>query len=309
MPIKNDETGKRWVEIETIVPGTPEQVWQAIATGPGVAAWYVKAQIDEHVGGKIVLDFGANGTATGEVTVWEPPRRFGYIEREWREGAPPLATEITVIGRSGARCVIRMVHSLFASTNDWDDQLENYESGWPGFFEVLRLYLAHFTGAKAACFHVMGSVKGDQPETWKRLTELLRVQAQMSAIAGRRNGPRGCRAECRACSKAPRTATSCCYSRNLGPGSHRSVRMAFSNLQRRISASASTFMATKPGNRRPRASQYGSHGLPTPSSRAGADRRTTSARGEAAQVLIPCRPLGPGGRPWRTALDARDANS
>jgi hypothetical protein len=65
--------------------------------------------------------------------------------------------------------------SLFASTNDWDDQLENYESGWPGFFEVLRLYLAHFTGAKAACFHVMGSVKGDQPETWKRLTELLRV--------------------------------------------------------------------------------------------------------------------------------------
>ena len=46
MAIRNDETGKRWVEIETIVPGTPEQVWQAIATGPGVAAWYVKAQIE-----------------------------------------------------------------------------------------------------------------------------------------------------------------------------------------------------------------------------------------------------------------------
>jgi uncharacterized protein YndB with AHSA1/START domain len=175
MPIKNDETGKRWVEIETFVPGTPEQVWQAIATGPGVAAWYVRAQIDGHVGGKVVLDFGAKGTATGEVTVWEPPRRFGYVEREWSEGAPPLATELTVAGRSGARCVIRLVHSLFASTNDWDDQLEDYESGWPGFFEVLRLYLAHFTGAQAACFHLMGTVKGDQPETWKRLTELLGV--------------------------------------------------------------------------------------------------------------------------------------
>jgi uncharacterized protein YndB with AHSA1/START domain len=116
LPIKNDETGKRWVEIETIVPGTPEHVWQAIATGPGVAAWYVKAQIDGHVGGKVVLDFGANGTATGEVTVWEPPRRFGYVEREWSDGAPPLATEITVIGRSGARCVVRIVHSRRAST-------------------------------------------------------------------------------------------------------------------------------------------------------------------------------------------------
>jgi uncharacterized protein YndB with AHSA1/START domain len=175
MPIKNDETGRRWVEIETIVPGTPEQVWQAIATGPGAAAWYVNAQIDGHVGGRIVLDLGSHGTATGEVTVWEPPRRFGYVEREWSEGAPPLATEITVIGRTGARGVNRMVHSLFASTNDWDDQVENYESGWPGFFEVLRLYLAHFTGAQAACFHVMGSVRGDQLEIWKRLTGLLRV--------------------------------------------------------------------------------------------------------------------------------------
>ncbi|ESZ18472.1 hypothetical protein X737_18045 [Mesorhizobium sp. L48C026A00] len=35
MPIKKDETGKRWVEMEFI---TPEQVWRAIATGPGNTA-------------------------------------------------------------------------------------------------------------------------------------------------------------------------------------------------------------------------------------------------------------------------------
>ena len=32
MPIKKDGTGKRWIEMEFIVPGTPEQVWQAIAS-------------------------------------------------------------------------------------------------------------------------------------------------------------------------------------------------------------------------------------------------------------------------------------
>ncbi|WP_292074478.1 SRPBCC domain-containing protein [Mesorhizobium sp.] len=150
MPIKKDETGKHWVEMEFITPGTPEQVWRAIATGSGNTAWFTKTTIDEHVGGRLHFDFGPNGASTGEVTIWEPPFRFGYVEREWSEGAPPVATEITVTSRSGDHCVVRMVHSLFASTDDWDDQLEGFESGWPGFFEVLRVYLSHFAGEKAS---------------------------------------------------------------------------------------------------------------------------------------------------------------
>jgi hypothetical protein len=42
MPIKKDGTGKRWVEMEFIVPGTPEQVWQTMAPGPGNAAWFTR---------------------------------------------------------------------------------------------------------------------------------------------------------------------------------------------------------------------------------------------------------------------------
>jgi hypothetical protein len=34
MPVKKDNSGRRWVEMEFLVPGTPEQVWHAIATGP-----------------------------------------------------------------------------------------------------------------------------------------------------------------------------------------------------------------------------------------------------------------------------------
>jgi uncharacterized protein YndB with AHSA1/START domain len=173
MPVKKDGTGKRWVEMELIVPGTPEQVWQAIATGPGYTAWFTPATIDERVGGAIHFDMGENGESEGEVTVWEPPLRFGYVERDWGEGAPPLATEITVTARSGDRCVVRMVHSLFASTDDWDDQMEGFEKGWPAFFEVLRLYLSHFADMKAAVAFVMKSVKAPQLDVWKRLTEGL----------------------------------------------------------------------------------------------------------------------------------------
>lgn len=177
MPVKKHETGKHWVEMEVILPGTPEQVWQAVATGPGISAWFTRSRVEEHVGGAVQFDFGPNGTSTGEVTVWEPPFRFGYVEREWSEGAPPCVTEITVAGRPGGKCLFRMVHSLSTLTDEWDESLEGFESGWPGFFEVLRLYLAHFAGSKAASFLVMASAEAPQSEVWKCLTEALNLAA------------------------------------------------------------------------------------------------------------------------------------
>lgn len=177
MPIKKDATGKRWVEMEVVVRGTPEQVWQAIATGPGITAWFTKATVDERVGGAVQFNQGSSGTTTGEVTAWEPPLRFAYVESELGEGVPPLATEITVTSRTGGTCVVRLVHSLFASTDDWDDQLEGYESGWPGFFEVLRLYLSHFAGCKSASFSVAATVNAPQLAVWKELTDALDLAA------------------------------------------------------------------------------------------------------------------------------------
>ncbi|WP_439541561.1 SRPBCC family protein [Hyphomicrobium sp.] len=173
MPIKKDGTGKRWVEMEVLVPGTPEQVWQAMATGDGNAAWFTKATIEERVGGKLEFDFGPDMSSSGEVTIWEPPHRFGYVERDWSKDAPPVATEIVITSRSGDQCLVRMVHSLFTSSDDWDDQMEGFEGGWPGFFEVLRIYLGHFAGKKAVSARVMAFTKSDQLAVWSRLTHEL----------------------------------------------------------------------------------------------------------------------------------------
>ena len=169
MPIKKDGTGKRWVEMEFVTPGTPEQVWQAMATGPGNTAWFTKATIEERVGGALVFDMGAHGVSRGEVTSWEPPRHFGYVERDWAPGAPPVATEITVTPRAGGKCTVRMVHSLFTTSDEWDDQMEGFESGWPAFFAVLRLYLEHFPGQHAGYFQAMQMLDGRGLDVWKRL--------------------------------------------------------------------------------------------------------------------------------------------
>lgn len=173
MPVKKDAS-KRWVEMEYLVPGPPEDIWRAMATGPGYATWFTTATIEERAGGKLQFSFGPEMISSGEVTVWEPPFRFGYVETQWMDGAPPCVTEITITSRTGGQCVVRMVHSLFTSKDDWDDQLESFEGGWPGFFEVLRIYLANFAGQKGASFMVMArEIGGDDLPVWTRLIEAL----------------------------------------------------------------------------------------------------------------------------------------
>jgi uncharacterized protein YndB with AHSA1/START domain len=187
MAIKKDGTGRRWVEMEILVPGTPEQVWQAIATGPGNAAWFAKSEIEPRVGGVLRFDFGQGATSTGEVTAWEPPHRISYVERDWDEGAPPVATEITITSRAGDRCVMRMVHSLFTTSDDWDDQVEGFESGWPAFFAVLRVYLSHFAGEHAASCGAMHPATGDSLSVWLRLCEALGLAG--ASVGERRTAP------------------------------------------------------------------------------------------------------------------------
>jgi hypothetical protein len=69
-----------------------------------------------------------------------------------------------------------VVHSLFASTDDWDDQLESTESGWPGFFRTLRIYLTHFRGQRSAIVQFVVPVAGTDAEAWDTLTAALGLQ-------------------------------------------------------------------------------------------------------------------------------------
>ena len=76
MPVKKDASGRRSIAVEAEVPGTPEQVWKAIATGPGISAWFVPSTVEERAGGLATANFGPGMDATSTITVWDPPRRY-----------------------------------------------------------------------------------------------------------------------------------------------------------------------------------------------------------------------------------------
>jgi uncharacterized protein YndB with AHSA1/START domain len=188
MSVKKEPSGRRSVRVEVEVPGTPEQVWRAIATGPGISSWFVPTTMEGRVGGALACDFGGGMVSGAKITAWQPPHRFVAEDTTWLQGGPPVATEWTVEARSGGTCVVRVVHSLFASTDQWDDQIGSTEHGWPGYFRVLRHYLAHHAGEPSAAMVLSQPVAGTSAETWRTLqrafgTDDARIGQRLRAAA------------------------------------------------------------------------------------------------------------------------------
>jgi uncharacterized protein YndB with AHSA1/START domain len=186
-------TGRRSVELQFDLPGTPEQVWQAIATGPGITSWFVPSEVEERQGGKVAFHLGPGIESSGSVTVWEPTRRFAYEERGWSGEAPPLATEFVIEARGGGTCRVRIVHSLFTSESRWDEELDGMETGWPPFFEVLRIHLRHFAGQRCTHVRPTGNHDGTHVDAWKKLLQELGLPnpkvGEQSSLAAKSGSP------------------------------------------------------------------------------------------------------------------------
>jgi uncharacterized protein YndB with AHSA1/START domain len=188
MPVKKEPSGRRSVEAEVEVSGTPEQVWQAIASGPGISSWFVPTTLDQRVGGIAASSFAPDNSmdSVGKITVWEPPKRF---VAETEEGPGTVATEWTVEAKAGGTCMVRVVHSWFADTDDWDGQFEGHSFGWLSFFAILRLYLEHFQGRPSVPVQLMAMSTQATPTAWDALVRPLgladaRVGARVTTPEG-----------------------------------------------------------------------------------------------------------------------------
>lgn len=172
MTVKKDSFGRRSIEMTLELPGTPEEVWQAIATGPGISSWLVPTEIEERNGKPVAvkMSFGPGMEPSAEITQWDAPRKFTTQADGWIPGSPPVATEWIVEARGGGHCTVRIVQSLFASTDEWDMLLEGAKSGLSGFLAILRVYLTHFRGQRSALKWWKAPAAGTEAEAWKALT-------------------------------------------------------------------------------------------------------------------------------------------
>ena len=163
------------------MPASPAEVWEAIATGPGIDSWFMgHSEVQPGDGGTVRTVFGEYAPEL-EVTAWDPPRRFGYRGAEAPDGRF-IAYEFLIEGRGGGSTVLRAVTSGFIPGGDWADEYEAMTAGGDGHFRTLVEYLAYFKGRFAVPVTAFGP--GIRPGTaWKRDRALLSAALGLAADA------------------------------------------------------------------------------------------------------------------------------
>lgn len=164
--------GRELVKIVEL-DASPEQVWQAIASGPGISSWFVPHQVEQRLGGAMSAQFGGGSDVTGQVRAWEPGRRivFGAAEAP-PDGTADYAFEFLVEGRDGGGTVLRFVQSGFLDEG-WEDEYASLDDGWDLFFDNLRSYLTHFAGQPVHNVVTMAFVDGSAADLWPGLYRAL----------------------------------------------------------------------------------------------------------------------------------------
>ena len=158
------------IDLSVEVIGTPEEVWTAIATGPGISSWFVPTTVDEHEGGATTSRFGEGPdmVVTGRVAAWDPPRRVVF---DGPDGSG-MAFEWLVEASGRGSCLVRLVNSGFAG-DDWQDEYDGMAEGWLLFLHNLQLHLIHFGGQTASSALPTATWAVPRAAAWARLTEAL----------------------------------------------------------------------------------------------------------------------------------------
>jgi uncharacterized protein YndB with AHSA1/START domain len=142
------------------LPGTPEQVWDAITTG--MAGWLWPTEIEPRLGG----DAGFGGV----ITVWEPNHHL--VVRQEGENGWFNQLENVIEARDGGTTWARYVHSgVF--TDDWENQYDGADKHTDFYRHTLAQYLRHFTGRPATYTAADGPPAAGAPDALDTLARAL----------------------------------------------------------------------------------------------------------------------------------------
>jgi uncharacterized protein YndB with AHSA1/START domain len=152
-------------EKEIELEATPEEVWEAITTGPGLDSWFMgRNEVNPGEGGKVRMTLPA-WTLESTVTVWDPPRRFVTETAEGEDGRL-MAFEYLIEGREGGTTVLRFVHSGFLPGDDWETEFDALKQGNPMYLHKLAQYLKYFRGRTATPIDAYGPQVADREHAW-----------------------------------------------------------------------------------------------------------------------------------------------
>ena len=187
---KQDES-TRSIELEYEVEAPPEAVWKAISEGEEVRRWFSpEARVTPGVGGSIWLSWGEGVAGEGAIDIWEPGRRIRWVE-SWGsagdadgDGDEPASDETDASAESpgiiqtavdfqietrGGSTVVRIVHSGFSASAEWDEYYDGTVAGWTYFLWNLAFYVDRHFGTPRTMVSERRSTTRSFDDVWSEL--------------------------------------------------------------------------------------------------------------------------------------------
>jgi uncharacterized protein YndB with AHSA1/START domain len=138
------------VRFERLLPGPIETVWEFLTDAKKRGEWFAAGPMEPRVGGKIQFrfkhsdlspkkatpperfrDMDAKGhDSTGEVSVWDPPRRLAFL---WAGGSEVVFDLTPGQGEKGDKVLLRLTHRRLAGRG----MMVEVSGGWHAHLAIL----------------------------------------------------------------------------------------------------------------------------------------------------------------------------
>jgi uncharacterized protein YndB with AHSA1/START domain len=179
--MSEETTRSHETTIEIAAP--TEAVWRGITDAQEIVRWFApEARVEPGEGGSYFVSWGPGMEGTSRIAIWEPERHLRVVEeRKFGGGrhdcsnpeAPGKPAEIVVDyyleAKGGGSTVLRLVHSGFGMTADWDREFESTHYGWMMFVRNLRHALTRHPGTPCQQAMVMVQTPLPAAETWAKI--------------------------------------------------------------------------------------------------------------------------------------------
>lgn len=172
MSAHESDAGSRSFEVEVALDAPVEAVWAALTEAEQLQSWFpLEAEVVPGAGGSIRISWGPGIEGDGAIEIWEPGRHLRVAERA-ADGSPTRIAVDYHLDSRGDGTVLRIVHSGFGASADWDEYLDAIQGGWAYFLWNLRLYLERHRGVPRRMSWTRRPTSLDRSEVWERLLRL-----------------------------------------------------------------------------------------------------------------------------------------
>jgi uncharacterized protein YndB with AHSA1/START domain len=180
-PTTMTKKNTRDIELSVELDASPEEVFRAVTDGTEIAKWLApEARVTAPGAGKkgsIWISWGEGMSAEHEIEIFDAPKRIRHPSGRNGETKAPLYADWSIEAREGGKATLRLVHSGFSTSADWDDEYEAHARGWKLMLQNLRHYFARHAHEPAMHLPFMSNVESPCGSIWKTLLGKLGFSA------------------------------------------------------------------------------------------------------------------------------------